>query len=302
VYRMYHAKYQGPQGGKISITLSCDWGEPFSNSTADVQAAQRYLEFFLGWFADPIHKDGDYPPSMKQSIGNRLPAFTPEQQRLLKGSSDFFGLNHYTSFYVQNGTAPGSYGWDRDTGTFDSRERNGTFIGPVADSPWLYIVPWGIQKMLVWISERYNRPEIWITENGMCVRNESSMPLQQALNDTDRINYYNDYLTYVLKAIEDDEVRVAGYFAWSLMDNFEWADGYTRRFGIHYVDYTTPNRTRTPKQSALWYSDLIKSQKRGINWIIVGVVLGVIAFFVISITIGLAYRYVMRRKGSYQIA
>jgi len=90
VYRMYHAKYQGPQGGKISITLSCDWGEPFSNSTADVQAAQRYLEFFLGWFADPIYKDGDYPPSMKQSIGSRLPAFTPEQQTLLKGSADFF--------------------------------------------------------------------------------------------------------------------------------------------------------------------------------------------------------------------
>lgn len=87
--------------GFISITLNSDWSEPLTNSQDDIDAAQRSMDFMLGWFADPIYL-GDYPASMKQRLGNLLPRFTAAEKKLLKDSYDFFGLNHYTSAYVFN--------------------------------------------------------------------------------------------------------------------------------------------------------------------------------------------------------
>lgn len=82
------------------------------------------------------------------------------------------------------------------------------------------------------------------------------MTIEQALDDTFRINYLEGYLNYVGIAIEQDKVDLRGYFVWSLLDNFEWGDGYTKRFGIHYVDYNN-NETRYVKNSALWYQQFI---------------------------------------------
>eukprot|EP01120_Amphizonella_sp_Union-15-10_P010829 TRINITY_DN4485_c0_g1_i4.p1 TRINITY_DN4485_c0_g1~~TRINITY_DN4485_c0_g1_i4.p1 ORF type:complete len:260 (-),score=22.85 TRINITY_DN4485_c0_g1_i4:26-805(-) len=255
----------------------------------------------LGWFADPIFgTDGNYPPSMIQRVGSNLPNFTPEQIKHIMGTSDFFGLNHYTSLYVMDGTDPFAFGWNRDCGVLTTRERGGQLIGPVADSDWLYIVPWGIEKLLLWIYHRYGitkNLEIWITENGVDVMNESLMPIPEALNDTVRVNYYKDYLLYVLSAMDND-VNVVGYFAWSLMDNFEWADGYSKRFGLHYVDYTSPNLTRTPKASAIWYKHLIHynySQNR--LWVVISIAVGL---FVICLILLLSIVLYLRRRSTYQ--
>lgn len=111
----------------------------------------RQLESQLSWFADPVFF-GKYPDSMRQRLGNNLPSFTDEESELLQGSWDFFGLNHYTSMYAGEGytTANGP---------------NGS-IGPQADSSWLYVVPWGFNKLLHWIKERYADPGIFVTENG----------------------------------------------------------------------------------------------------------------------------------------
>lgn len=98
---LYRNKYQPTQLGLISITLNSDWSEPLTNAQADIDAAQRSMDFMLGWFADPVYL-GDYPASMKQRLGDLLPRFTAAQKQLLKGSFDFFGLNHYTSEYVAN--------------------------------------------------------------------------------------------------------------------------------------------------------------------------------------------------------
>jgi len=195
---------------------------------------------------------------MKDLVGDRLPQFTDAQKKQINGSWSYFGLNHYTSGYSQNN--PGALigaGWDTDQQVTVLTSRDGQPIGPPADSPWLLVVPYGINKLLNWISDRYGNPPIYITENGVSVPNENTTPLPGVLNDNFRIDYYQQYISNVSKAI-DQGVNVKGYFAWSLMDNFEWADGYTKRFGLVYVDYNN-NLTRTPKASAKWFSTFIAS-------------------------------------------
>jgi len=221
--KVYKDSYQKSQNGRIGFVVNSDWAKPLNESDPhDQEAAQRWVEFSCGWFADPIMK-GDYPASMKQLVGARLPAFTAEQQNLLKTSVDVFFLNHYTSVYATMATNQTLHeGWEHDTGVFTLRTRGNTPIGPPADSPWLYVVPDGIRSLLKWVRDRYGNPEIVITENGVDVPDENKLTLEQALNDTFRIEYYSGYLQEISKAIKEDKVVVTGYFAWSLMDNFEW--------------------------------------------------------------------------------
>jgi len=253
----YRQTYQAEQGGVIGITLNVDWSEPLTQSTEDAEASERHMEFQLAWFADPIFL-GDYPASMKLLVGNRLPEFTPSEKAVLRGSWDYFGLNHYTSNYVffQNDTSvEPNWGSDQLAGT--TAYRNGVPIGPRADSEWLYVVPWGIHRVLRWIAQRYGNPPIYITENGVSVPNETNIPLPQVLEDTFRVDYYKQYIGNVSVALSEG-IDVKGYFAWSFLDNFEWADGYTVRFGIHYVDYND-NLKRYAKASAKWFHSFITS-------------------------------------------
>ena len=101
----YRRDFQQAQGGIIGITFNSDWREPKSAKREDVEAAQRSLEFHLGWFADPVYR-GDYPAVMKERLGRRLPRFSAEEKKLLKGSSDFFGINHYRTRYAAAGRRP----------------------------------------------------------------------------------------------------------------------------------------------------------------------------------------------------
>ena len=254
---VYRTKYQSTQKGKIGITLSVGWSEPATDSAADKQASDISLQFDFSAWADPIWF-GDYPAVMRENCGKLLPAFTDAEKKLLKGSSDFQGVNFYTASYVsaaKRGT-PGS-GWYVDRNASNSAvSPNGTVIGKQADSPWLYIVPWGLHKMLNWIGDRYgNAVELVVTENGMDVVNENNKPLEEALHDSDRIAYLSSYIGAMGDSITDG-YNVTGYFVWSLMDNYEWADGYSKRFGIHYVDYNN-SLARYPKDSAKWYTQLI---------------------------------------------
>jgi beta-glucosidase len=216
----FRTKYKTSQNGFIGMTMNSDWSEPYSNSAQDVEAAERNMQFTLGWFADPIFF-GDYPATMRQRCGDRLPVFTSQEKLLLlSAKSDFFGLNHYSSGYIA-AQKPGDqnsneHNYFSDIGVFGTKIRDGKPIGPVADSDWLYVVPWGIRKILNWIGKRYPGVDIFVTENGCDVPNETLMPLEQALNDTFRVNYVNDYMTQVSLAIQDG-VPVKGYFVWSLM-------------------------------------------------------------------------------------
>lgn len=98
--------------------------------------------------------------------------------------------------------------------------KSGYRLGPRAASDWLYVYPPGIRGILNWISRRYGNPIIHVTENGVDVPNENEMPLQQALNDTFRVDYLRDYLHQLYLTVTEDRVNVGGYFVWSLMDNF----------------------------------------------------------------------------------
>ncbi|KAL3718690.1 hypothetical protein ACJRO7_003761 [Eucalyptus globulus] len=254
--KLYRHKYQESQKGKIGITLVSQWMVPYSDAKRDKNATSRALDFMLGWYMDPL-THGDYPHSMRSLVGERLPKFSPEQSAMLKGSIDFLGLNYYTANYIADsphlmGPSP-SYLTDSRANL--TTERNGIPIGPKAASNWLYVYPKGIRSLLLYMKKKYSDPLIYITENGIDEFNNEMLPLEQQLVDNMRIDYYYRHLSYVLRAIKDG-VNVKGYFAWSLLDNFEWTDGYTVRFGINYVDYKNGLR-RYPKLSATWFKSFL---------------------------------------------
>lgn len=249
--RLYREQFQPLQNGRIGITLNSDWGEPADDSASAKAAAKRYMEFNLGWFADPVYL-GDYPQVMRDMVGDRLPRFTDDEKRLLKGSSDFFGLNHYSAHLVRDSSDPPSRDATPSIVT-DSR------LTLTSDSSWGHtdigwaVVPWGLRKLLTYVDTKY-KPfgGIIITENGMAARETS---VKEAMEDKSRIAFYHDYIKEMRKAIVSDNVDVRGYFLWSLMDNFEWAYGYEKRFGLYYVDYKTQERTAKP--AVAWYRKLI---------------------------------------------
>jgi len=265
---LYRLKYQSQQGGKIGITLNHDWAEPLTDNPADRAAAERRNEFAMGWFADPLFF-GRYPDSMVQLVGARLPAFTTSQRKRIKGSYDFLGLNHYSSKYYSSAAAPNEGSWSGDQANAETKfSSSGLIIGPQAASPWLNVVPWGFYNVLQWSSRRYTldgkRPVIIVTENGCDAPGENEKPLPDVLHDTFRIKYYEQYLAQMERAIRDG-VDIRGFMAWSLNDNFEWADGYGFRFGLTYVDYHDPLRTRYPKSSSVWYAQYTRNHSRSVD-------------------------------------
>lgn len=147
---LYRDKYQKAAGGKISITLNYDFCYPFNVSSAeDVAAAQLSHDFNLGWFADPIYLTGDYPASLKARYGAHLPNFTVDEKAVLKGSSDFYGLNTYTGNFVKADSTSVTGFLTTALGI------NGELIGPEAASPWLHFVPWSIKSLLEYVHRRY---------------------------------------------------------------------------------------------------------------------------------------------------
>nr|CAB3484840.1 unnamed protein product [Digitaria exilis]CAB3487365.1 unnamed protein product [Digitaria exilis] len=196
-----------------------------------------------GRFMDPLTR-GDYPLSMRTLVGNRLPQFTKEQSGLVKGAFDFIGLNYYTTNYADN--LPPSNGLNL---TYDTDARANLS---------------GFRELLLYVKENYGNPTVYITENGnfylvallgfKC--NFSPSLKEEALKDDTRIDFYGRHLIALRSAISDG-ANVKGYFAWSLLDIFEWASGYTVRFGINFVDYND-GRKRYPKSSAHWFTEFLK--------------------------------------------
>ncbi|WOK97506.1 hypothetical protein Cni_G06214 [Canna indica] len=258
--KRYRDKYQVEQKGKIGIILEFTWYEPHTYSDQDKKAAQRARDFHLGWFLDPLTY-GQYPESIKQIVKDRLPKFTLEEVKIVKGSYDYLGLNHYTSSYIQdigvsNDSNPKPISYQDDWHITFKYDRDGVPIGPLANSAWLHIVPRGMYKAVTYIKEHYGNPTIIITENGMDQPGNVTLP--KALNDRIRINFYRNYIIELKRAM-DDGATVKGYFLWSIFDNFEWSSGYTSRFGLVYVDYKTSKRY--PKKSADWFKRTLRKEE-----------------------------------------
>ncbi|KAI5238039.1 beta-glucosidase [Aureobasidium subglaciale] len=261
---LYVKHFKSSHEGSISIVLNGDFYEPYdANDPGDIAAAQRRIEFYIGWFADPVYLGTDYPACMREQLGSRLPVFTPTQQDLLKRTAQFntfYGMNHYTSQFARaRKTAPSA---DDYTGNVEELSYNskGKEIGPVSGVAWLRVTPVQFRKLLNWIWKRYHRT-IFVTENGCPCPGEHDMTLDQAVNDSFRIRYFGLYIDAIARAISEDEVDVGGYYAWSLMDNFEWSAGYDIRFGITHVDFKT--QVRTPKDSALYLRQTFRERRVG---------------------------------------
>ncbi|XP_048127593.1 beta-glucosidase 18-like isoform X1 [Rhodamnia argentea] len=254
IYRKY---YQEKQGGMIGIVISAAWYEPYDDNPADRLAVQRALAFNFAWFVDPLVY-GDYPPEMRQVVGSRLPTFTTEEQKKLDVKLDFIGINHYTTEYVKDCmfsfcTSALSMG---EASVYVTGEKDGVYIGERTAMSTFFVVPRGIEGIVTYVKERYNNTPMFITENGYA---QPTGSIDDSLNDTKRIEFHEAYLA-VLSEVVRKGADVRGYFIWSLLDNFEWLHGYLIRFGLHYVDFQTLERT--PKWSATWYKEFLSQDNK----------------------------------------
>ncbi|XP_050305570.1 myrosinase 1-like [Anthonomus grandis grandis] len=261
-YHIYHDEFYAEQQGKVSIVLVTYWGEPNnSSSEADVAAAKNFLQFSMGLLAHPIFI-GNWPQVVIDEVDqkselqgytrSRLPKFTDEQVAYIKGTADFFGLNYYSTYMISDNTNAAEILYPPSYGTDIKITLGLNSSWPNSASSWLYNVPWGLRKLINWVSNQYNKPEIIITENGYSDDGSS-------IDDAGRIHYLNGHMCEVLRAISDDGCNVTGYTQWTMMDNFEWNAGYTERFGLIHVDFGSDNRTRTPKSFYEWFKNVVKT-------------------------------------------
>ena len=250
---IYKTEYATRQNGLIGISNSGDFRYPRTEQEQDYDAAERAMLFQMGWFTDPLFF-GAYPAVMQDRLGSRLPQWTKEDQDLIRGSADFVGLNYYSSLQASTPVHEASWkGFWADV-----------FVDFHSHPVWRknYMgwsdVPDGLREMLYWLSTRYNHPDIFITENGSA---EPEPNVTIAKNDEKRREFFEGHIRACAQALEND-VNLKGYFAWSLMDNFEWQFGYQRRFGLFRVDFDTLDRI--PKSSAMWYSRTIANHGRNV--------------------------------------
>nr|KAJ0226631.1 hypothetical protein LSAT_V11C100007740 [Lactuca sativa]KAJ0227557.1 hypothetical protein LSAT_V11C100007680 [Lactuca sativa]KAJ0228408.1 hypothetical protein LSAT_V11C100007660 [Lactuca sativa] len=206
--------------------------------------------------------NGKYPQSMIDNVTDgRLPEFTDKQIELLTGSFNFLGLNYYTAQYATTAAPTDVVSYLTDSKVHQQPDDlNGVPIGPQGGVYWFYSYPLGLYKSLMQIKSEYGDPTIYITENGWPDANNNDLKLEEARVDEKRVNYYNTHLQSLRDAIRDGS-KVVGYFAWSLMDNFEWASGYSVRFGLFYIDYAHGKYTRYPKTSAIWFMRFLNAKK-----------------------------------------
>lgn len=262
VVNLYRTKYKEKQGGIVGIVLHALWLEPISESPSDKVAVERAQSFFMKWFLDPIIF-GEYPAEMRKILGPNLPRFSNKDLKVLHTAADFIGINHYTSFYVRDcmySACKYGPGVSWTEGLYQRTPwRNGVPIGEPTAMSWLYIHPQGMENIVTYVKERYNNTPMFITENGYAQESNQSCSTNDLLNDVKRVEYMAGYLDALLRTISNG-ADVRGYFAWSLLDNFEWLEGYTKRFGLYHVDYATLKRI--PKSSVSWYKEFIAKHRK----------------------------------------
>ncbi|NUO64842.1 MAG: beta-glucosidase [Gemmatimonadaceae bacterium] len=214
---------------------------PVIETPEHISAAERATRELNAQYMTVI-QEGRYTDAYLERTGADAPKFTPADLKVISSPLDFVGINIYTATWIRADDSKLGFAVVPNPASY-----------PHMLSPWLTIGPealyWGPRN----VAKLWKAKTIYITENGC---SSSDVPAADGkVYDTDRVMYLRNYLTQLQRATADG-VPVKGYFCWSLMDNFEWADGYTNRFGLHYVDYQT--QTRTPKLSADFYRETIR--------------------------------------------
>jgi len=229
---------QNSPNSKNGIVLNFTPCYAETDSDADKKATSFADDYFNQWYIKPLY-DGEYPAILAELPQAHHPEILEGDMEIISHPTDFLGINFYTRAIYRA----------------DEQEQ---FVqidppAPRTDIGW-EIYPAAFTELLVSLNKTYSLPPIYITENGAAMDDKL---VGGEVNDLDRIDYYHNHLNAVNDAIEQG-VDVRGYFAWSLMDNFEWAEGYLKRFGIVYVDYDS--QVRTIKASGHAYKALISNR------------------------------------------
>jgi beta-glucosidase len=225
---------------QVGITLNLHTVVAASPSVEDQQSASFSDGRINRWFLDPL-SDRGYPQDMVEIFGSKMEFVQAGDLKQISAPLDFLGMNFYMREIARSKSIP------------ESKNQPPTVFhtGETTEMGW-EVYPEGIYSMLSRLKADYDFPAIYITENGAAFKDEV---VDGQVHDPQRLSYIKRHLEQVNRAIADG-VPVKGYFAWSLFDNFEWAYGYAKRFGLIYVDYQTQQRIF--KSSAKWYQEVIR--------------------------------------------
>jgi beta-glucosidase len=219
---------------KAGIVLNLWMAEPASDSAEDLAAADKYWEENETLFLDPTFK-GHYPPAVYEMAGKNMPKIQDGDMALIAQKLDYVGINYYSRNVL---SAKGKL-----------QKIKGS---EYTEMGWEVCAP-ALRRLLVKIHDKYSLPPIIITENGAAF--EDKVSADGKIHDPRRIEYLKNHFIQTRLAMLDG-VDVRGYMVWSLMDNFEWGYGFSKRFGLIHVDY--PTQKRIIKDSGRWYADVIR--------------------------------------------
>jgi len=236
-------RYRGLARGRIGIVVNLEPKEPATDSPADVAAARRSDAYMNRQYLDPLYF-GRYPDEMAEIYGADWPAFSESDFALIRQPTDFLGINYYKRGVMKYDPAgiPEQAALTRPPGGVYSK--NGWESHPAS-----------LTRILRWVKDRYDAAPLYVTENGFAFDDPDEAP-PAGVDDPVRVEYYRGHLAAAREAIAAG-VDLRGYFAWSLLDNFEWGEGYSLRFGLVHVNFKT--QKRTPKTSFRFYRDVIRA-------------------------------------------
>jgi beta-glucosidase len=229
------------QGGtQVGLAENATVYVPVIETSENIEAARRATRDGNAAFLTAV-MEGKYTDAYLERAGADAPKVEAGDMKAIGSPLDFVGLNVYTPEYVRASASPEGY-------TIEKRQTS----YPHMASPWIFIGPEVIYWAVRNVSDIWKPRALYITENGCSA--DDVITAEGRIEDTDRVMYLRNHLTHLHRAAAEG-YPIKGYFLWSLLDNYEWADGYGKRFGIHYVDFET--QKRTPKLSAEWYREVI---------------------------------------------
>jgi beta-glucosidase len=228
-------------GTKVGIAQDAQATTPVIENEANIRAARTALREENAEYLTVI-MEGKYTDAYLKKLGAAAPKFTPEELKIIGAPIDFLGINIYRPAYIRAADNELGYVKIQDPSSY-----------PHMYSPWLNVGPQAMYWLPKLSADVWGVKEIYITENGCS--SDDKVAEDGHIYDTDRVMYLRNYLGQLQRATKDG-VPVKGYFLWSLLDNYEWADGYSKRFGITYVDFKTLKRT--PKLSSAFYKEVIQ--------------------------------------------
>jgi beta-glucosidase len=242
--RAYRA--EGRHG--VGLVVNIEPKYPASKSRENLAATARADAYMNRQYLDPVFL-GKYPAELQEIFGEAWPAWAAEDFALIREPIDFLGVNYYTRNVVKFDAKS----WPLRASAV--RQANATYT----ETGW-EVFPRGLTDTLVWVKDRYGNPPVYITENGAAFVDPATAN-GSGLADPQRVDYFRQHLRATRDAIAAG-CDVRGYFAWSAMDNLEWSLGFSKRFGIVHVDFST--QKRTAKDSARYYSAVIASNGKEI--------------------------------------